>query len=84
VVPERLVCAGASERHPFPAEVREHPEGPSQRIAGVVRPSHLSRPLEEVNNKIKTLKRQAYGFRDQDYFRLKLYALHKTKHALVG
>lgn len=41
-------------------------------------------PLEGVNNKIKTLKRQAYGFRDQDYFRLKLYALHKTKHALVG
>jgi transposase len=41
-------------------------------------------PLEGVNNKIKTMKRQAYGFRDQEYFRLKLYALHKTKHALVG
>jgi transposase len=41
-------------------------------------------PLEGVNNKIKTLKRQAYGFRDQEYFRLKLYALHQTKHALVG
>lgn len=41
-------------------------------------------PLEGTNNKIKTLKRQAYGFRDQEYFRLKLYALHKTKHALVG
>ncbi len=41
-------------------------------------------PLEGTNNKIKTLKRQAYGFRDQDYFRLKLYALHKTKYVLVG
>lgn len=41
-------------------------------------------PLEGVNNKIKTMKRQAYGFRDQEYFRLKLYALHRTKHALVG
>ena len=41
-------------------------------------------PLEGVNNKLKTLPRQAYGFRDQDYFRLKLFALHKTKHALVG
>jgi transposase len=41
-------------------------------------------PLEGTNNKIKTLKRQAYGFRDQDYFRLKLYALHQTKYALVG
>ncbi|MCH7988200.1 MAG: transposase, partial [Planctomycetes bacterium] len=41
-------------------------------------------PLEGTNNKIKTLSRQAYGFRDQDYFRLKLYALHQTKYALVG
>ncbi len=41
-------------------------------------------PLEGVNNKIKTMKRQAYGFRDQEYFRLKLYALHKTRRALVG
>lgn len=41
-------------------------------------------PLEGVNNKIKTMKRQAYGFRDQEYFRLKLYELHKTRRALVG
>ncbi len=41
-------------------------------------------PLEGTNNKIKTLQRQAYGFRDQDYFRLKIYALHKTKYVLVG
>ena len=41
-------------------------------------------PLEGTNNKIKTLQRQAYGFRDQEYFRLKIYALHETKYALVG
>ncbi len=41
-------------------------------------------PLEGLNNKIKTLQRQAYGFRDQDYFRLKIYALHKTRNVLVG
>jgi len=41
-------------------------------------------PLEGVNNKIKTMKRQAYGFRDQEFFKLKIYALHKTKYALVG
>jgi transposase len=29
-------------------------------------------PLEGTNNKIKTLKRQAYGFRDQEYFKLKI------------
>lgn len=41
-------------------------------------------PLEGSNNKIKTLQRQAYGFRDKEYFKLKLYALHKTRRVLVG
>ena len=41
-------------------------------------------PLEGLNNKIKTLQRQAYGFRDQDYFRLNIYALHKTRNVLIG
>jgi transposase len=41
-------------------------------------------PLEGTNNKIKTLQRQSYGFRDQQFFILKLYGLHQSKHALVG
>jgi transposase len=41
-------------------------------------------PLEGTNNKIKTLQRQAYGFRDRDFFKLKIYALHLSKYALVG
>jgi len=41
-------------------------------------------PLEGTNNKIKTLKRQAYGFRDQAFFKLKILGIHETKHALVG
>jgi len=41
-------------------------------------------PLEGVNNKIKTLKRQAYGFRDIDFFKLRILGLHETKYALVG
>jgi transposase len=41
-------------------------------------------PLEGTNNKIKTMKRQAYGFRDQAFFKLKILALHQTKYALVG
>jgi len=41
-------------------------------------------PLEGTNNKIKTMKRQAYGFRDTEFFKLKIMALHKTKYALVG
>jgi transposase len=41
-------------------------------------------PLEGTNNKIKTMQRQAYGFRDQEFFKLKILALHETKYALVG
>lgn len=41
-------------------------------------------PLEGTNNKIKTLQRQAYGYRDMDFFKLKIYALHLTRYALVG
>ena len=41
-------------------------------------------PLEGTNNKIKTMKRQAYGFRDHQFFILKIYALHESRYALVG
>ena len=41
-------------------------------------------PLEGTNNKIKTLKRQAYGFRDLEFFKLKILAIHEAKYALVG
>ena len=41
-------------------------------------------PLEGTNNKIKTMKRQAYGFRDPEFLRLKILAIHRTTYALVG
>jgi len=40
--------------------------------------------LEGTNNKINTMKRQAYGFRDMEFFKLKIFAIHRTKYALVG
>ena len=36
-------------------------------------------PVEGINNKIKTLKRMAYGFRDDRYFTLRLLSLHDFK-----
>ena len=35
--------------------------------------------VEGINNKIKVMKRNAYGFRDEKYFRLRLYALHDCR-----
>ena len=43
-----------------------------------------SGPLEGLNNKIKTLKRQAYGYRNLEFFKLKILAIHTTRYALVG
>ncbi|HHP7235695.1 MAG TPA: hypothetical protein ACFCUC_13775 [Desulfobacterales bacterium] len=33
---------------------------------------------------MKTMKRQAYGFRDKEFFKLKIMALHLTRYALIG
>ncbi|MFY9398420.1 MAG: transposase, partial [Desulfomonilia bacterium] len=41
-------------------------------------------PLEGTNNKIKTLQKQAYGFRDKEFFKLKISARHESRYALVG
>jgi transposase len=40
--------------------------------------------MEGINNKIKTLKRMAYGFRDAEYFKLRLYHLHAQRYSLSG
>jgi len=46
--------------------------------------SITSGSVEGTNNKIKTLKRQAYGFRDIEYFKLRLYHLHCQGYSLTG
>ena len=40
--------------------------------------------IEGTNNKIKVLKRSAYGFRDLEYFKLLLFDLHEKSAQLVG
>jgi len=40
--------------------------------------------LEGTNNKIKVLKRMAYGYRDMEFFKLRILAIHEAKYALTG
>ena len=40
--------------------------------------------LEGTNNKINTMKRQAYGFRDPEFLKLRILGIHQTTYALVG
>ncbi len=44
-----------------------------------------SGPMEGTNNKIKTIHKTAYGYRDQEFFKLKILSMHKTrKDAFAG
>jgi len=40
--------------------------------------------MEGTNNKIKTVNRQAYGYRDEEFFILKLLGLHESRYTLTG
>lgn len=40
--------------------------------------------LEGINNKIKTLTKRSYGFKDEEFFLLRLLSLHHSKYKLVG
>jgi transposase len=64
----------------FAATLEEHQEG----ILNYYNCQISTGPLEGTNNKIRTMQRQAYGFRDRAFFKLKILGLHETKHALVG
>lgn len=40
--------------------------------------------IEGTNNKIKVLKRIAYGYRDKEFFKFRIMAIHETKYGLTG
>jgi transposase len=42
-----------------------------------------SGPLERTSNKIKPMKRMAYGFRDMDIFKVKIMGHHAVKKAFI-
>jgi len=59
----------------------------TRHLEGIV--NYFNHPIttaksEGINNKIKVLKRRAYGFRDQEYFKLRIYNLHNSRYSLVG
>ena len=65
---------------PFRSTKEQHQEG----ILNDYTTPISTGPLEGTNNKIKTMKRQAYGFRDHEFFKLKILGIHETTYALVG
>jgi transposase len=76
----RAEASGIDMLERFAVTMREHSEG----ILNYYHYRISTGPLEGVNTKIQAMKRQAFGFRDPEFFKLKILALHKTKYALVG
>ena len=64
----------------FAATLEEHAEG----ILAYYDYPISTGPLEGTNTKIQAMKRQAYGYRDYEFFKLKILGLHETQYALVG
>jgi transposase len=77
---QRAEASGIAMLQQFAATLRAHRKG----ILAYYDYRISTGPLEGMNNKIQTMKRQAYGYRDKEFFKLKIYALHRTKYALVG
>ena len=76
----RARCSGIAMLKAFSRTLERHHDG----ILAYFDYQISTGPLEGTNNKIKTLQKQAYGFRDMEFFKLKIYALHETRYALVG
>ena len=76
----RADASGVSMLQKFARTLEEHHDG----ILAFYDYRISTGPLEGINNKIKTMKRQAYGFRDHEFFKIKILGLHQTKYALVG
>jgi len=76
----RATASGIRQLKTMSKTLKEHREG----ILAWYDHPITTGPLEGLNNKIKTLKRQAYGFRDLVYFKLKIYAIHLSKFELIG
>lgn len=76
----RAKASGIRMLHSFAETLHDHRRGI---LAWYDHPISTG-PLEGTNNKIVTMKRQAYGFRDLEFFKLKIMAIHQSKYALVG
>jgi transposase len=76
----RADASGIGMLQQFAATLRTHRKG----ILAYYDCRISTGPLEGTNNKIQTMKRQAYGFRDKEFFKLKILGIHETQYALVG
>ena len=73
----RARASGIRMLEQFADTLEEHQEG----VLNYYRYRISTGPLEGTNTKIQAMKRQAYGFRDYEFYKLKILGIHETKHA---
>jgi transposase len=77
---QKAIASGIDQLMSMAQSLTNHAEG----ILSYTTTGMTNGRMEGINRKIKTMLRQFYGLRDNDFLRLKLYALHESKHKLVG
>lgn len=77
---EKAIASGIDQLIAMAQSLTDHAEG----LLSYTVTQMTNGRMEGINRKIKTMLRMFYGLRDDDFLRLKLYALHEAKHKLVG
>lgn len=75
----KALNSGIGKLVKFATRLLHHAEG----ILNYFRYPISTAMVEGINNKIKVIKRKAYGYRDVEYFKLKIYNLHLSRYSLL-
>jgi transposase len=75
----QALSSGVTQLARFARKLRRHAEG----ILNYFDFPISTAKVEGINNRIKLIKRKAYGYRDMNYFMLKIYNIHTTRYSLV-
>ena len=73
-------ASGIEQMKKMAATIRSHQDG----IMAYFTHNITSGPMEGNNNKVRTLMKQTYGLRDEEYLELRIKSLHEVKLRLVG
>jgi len=73
-------ASGIEQLKAMAKTLKSHARG----ILSYFRTKLTSGKIEGINRKIRGLLAAAYGFRNHDFFKLRLYALHESKYKFIG
>jgi len=76
---EKALASGIEKLTQFAILISRHLEG----ILNYFLHPISTAMVERINNKIKLIKRKAYGYRDIEYFKLKIYNSHLTRYSFL-